>query len=352
MGINNLNSLLRKHCPHVYKEVHLSEFAFQKISIDVSLFMCKYKTISDNWIGSFISLIACLRKNNVHCVFIFDTGHPQEKIQEKQERVQGREKIKARVDELEISLIKYETMDIYEDVIHDFFLKIDGIDHTKMMKKEQKLTILREKIEKKKRANFSITPEDWCNLRKLFDIMNVSYYNAPLEAETMCADLCKRGLVSGALSDDTDVLAYECPVFLTNINIYKETVVKIEYENLLLGLNLTKEQFLDLCIMCGTDYNKNIPKVGCETSYKYISAYGSIEEVGKQKNLDIVILNHERSRELFTKYDPYVFDGEIIYNSEPDYVKLQEFMFFLNLNVNIDYIKKCYTPKIIFENNK
>lgn len=179
--------------------------------------------------------------------------------------------------------------------------------------------------------------------------MNVSYYHAPLEAETMCADLCKRGLVCGALSDDTDVLAYGSPVFLTNINIYKDTVVKIEYENMLLGLNLTKEQFLDLCIMCGTDYNKNIPKIGCETSYKYILAYGNIEEVGRQKNLDISILNYKRSRELFTKYETYVFEKDIMYNREPDYVKLQEFMFLLNLNVNIDYIKKCYTPKIIFE---
>lgn len=349
MGINNLNSLLRKHCQHVYQEVHLSEFAFQKISIDVSLFMCKYKTISDNWIGSFVSLIACLRKNNVHCVFIFDTGHPPEKIQEKQERVLGREKIKTRVDELELSLIKYETMDIYEDVIHDFFLKIDGIDHTTIIKKEQKLIIIREKIEKKKRANFNITPEDWSHLRQLFDIMNVSYYNAPLEAETMCADLCKRGYVSGALSDDTDVLAYGSPVFLTSINIYKDTVVKIEYENVLLGLNLSKEQFLDLCIMCGTDYNKNIPKIGCETSYKYILAYGSIEEVGKQKNLDISILNHKRSRELFTDYETFVFEKEIMYNREPDYLKLQDFMGSLNLNFNIDYVRKCYTPKIIFE---
>jgi 5'-3' exonuclease len=348
MGINNLNPLLRKHCPHIYREVRLSEFAFQKIAIDVSLFMCKFKTISDNWVGSFISLITCLRKNDVHCVFIFDTGHPPEKIQERQERVQGREKIKARVDELEISLLKYETTDVFDAVIHEFFLKIEGVIHASCTK-EQKITVLREKIEKKKRANFNISPEDWSTLRQLFDIMHVGYYNAPLEAETMCADLCKRGLVSGAMSDDTDVLAYGSPVFLTNINIYKETVVKIEYGDILHGLNLTSEQFLDLCIMCGTDYNKNIPKVGCETSYKYISTYGSIEEVGKQKNLDISILNHQRSRELFTKYDQYVFGEDIMYNGQPDYEKLIALMTSLNLNVNIEQIKKSYIPKIIFE---
>lgn len=206
MGIKQLNQLLKNQCPQIFREVSLYEFAFQKVAIDVSLFMCKFKSISENWLSSFLNLITCLRKHNIHCVFIFDNGHPPEKIQEKEDRSQLREKNKARVDALESSLVKYETTDILDDNLQEIYYKQEG---EKVIPKDQKVKLLRNIIDKKKKAIFTITPDDWLHLRNLFHVMNVVYYDAPLEAETMCADLCKRGLVSAALSEDTDVLAYE-----------------------------------------------------------------------------------------------------------------------------------------------
>jgi 5'-3' exonuclease len=350
MGIKQLNQLLKNRCPEIFKEIHLSEFAYQKVTIDVSLFMCKFKSISDNWLASFLNLILCLRKNNIHCVFIFDNGHPPEKIQEKEDRVQSREKNKARIDALESSLVKYETSDVLDDSLLDVYLKQEGV--TVDDRKEQKVRVLKQVIEKKKRAIFSVTQEDWVNVRELFDAMNVAYYDAPLEAETMCADLCKRGLVCGAMSDDTDVLAYGSHVFLTKVDTYKGTAVKIEYADILTSLNLTSAQFLDLCIMCGTDYNKNIPKIGCETAYKYISQYGSIEEIAKQKNLDISILKHEKSRELFLQYERFDFETSIIpYNGQPDYDKLYEFLKRVELHdvINMDQIRNSYKARVVFK---
>ena len=346
MGINKLNQLLKNQCPSVYKEVHLSDFAYKKVSIDVSLFMCKYKSIGEgNWLESFLNLIVCLRRNDIHCVFIFDSGHPPEKVQEKEERTQAREKVKARNDLLEKLLMTYEETNVFDPILNDVFNKLEGINHaTIITNKVLVVKVLRNAIEKKKKAIFNITPEDWAELRQLFDLMNVAYYNAPLEAECMCADLCKRGLVDAAMSEDTDVLAYGSPIFLTKIDIYKNTAVKIVYSDVLQGLSLTSQQFLDLCIMCGTDYNKNIPKIGCETSYKYILTYGSIEEMARQKNLDVSILNYEKSRDLFRNYQKYLFDDNgIRYNGQPQYDLLREKGF------NMERVKKSYKPNIIFE---
>lgn len=350
MGIKQLNQLLKNRCPEIFREIHLSEFAYQKVTIDVSLFMCKFKSISDNWIVSFINLILCLRKNNIHCVFIFDSGHPPEKVQEKEDRVQSREKNKARIDALDSLLMKYVTTDVLDDSLLELYMKQEGV--TALDRKEQKVRLLQQVIEKKRKAIFSVTQEDWANLRELFDSMNVVYYDAPLEAETMCADLCKRGLVCGAMSDDTDVLAYGSDVFLTKVDIYRSTAVKIEYADILTSLNLTSAQFLDLCIMCGTDYNKNIPKVGCETAYKYISQYGSIEEIAKQKNLDISILKHEKSRELFLQYERFDFEQAIIpYNGSPNYDKLNNLLESLELSdvINMDQIRNTYKAKVVFK---
>jgi len=86
MGIKNLNNLLRKKCPHVFVETHLSEYAFKKLAIDVSLFMCKFKAIcGDRWLTSFVNLVQCHRRNEIHCVFIYDNGAPDEKSAERED---------------------------------------------------------------------------------------------------------------------------------------------------------------------------------------------------------------------------------------------------------------------------
>ena len=68
-----------------------------KVSIDTSLFLCKFKAIAgDRWLESFIRLVSCLRRNEIHCVFIYDTSAPPEKNDERAERRKQQEKLKAR----------------------------------------------------------------------------------------------------------------------------------------------------------------------------------------------------------------------------------------------------------------
>ena len=93
MGICNLNKFLRNNCSEIYEQIHISEYSYKKIAIDISLYLCKFKAKTNNehnseydWIKLFINLIMCLRKNEVHCVFIYDSGSPPEKEQEKAER--------------------------------------------------------------------------------------------------------------------------------------------------------------------------------------------------------------------------------------------------------------------------
>ena len=45
MGIKNLNKFLKKHCPDVFVESDLSNYAYKKIAIDISLYIFKYKAI-------------------------------------------------------------------------------------------------------------------------------------------------------------------------------------------------------------------------------------------------------------------------------------------------------------------
>jgi len=341
MGIKDLNKVLRSKCPQVFEKIHLSEYAYTKLAIDVSLFLCKFKAISgDNWLMSFIHLICCLRNNEIHCVFIYDNGHPVEKTQEKAERVQAREKTLERITSLENAINEYEENKTISAILQELF------DKTNVTNSSFDINIVREKVSKMRSNVFSISASDFELTKQLFDIFKITYYMAPLEAETMCADLCKRGLVAGVLSEDTDVLAYSSPVFLTKIDVFNNTCTRILHNDILKTLKLNTEEFLDFCIMLGTDYNKNIPKVGCETSYKYIQEYRRLENMIDK--IDVSFLKYERTRELFTKYEKYEFDCDIPYNGFPDYEKLQIFLKELNMYFDIDKIKNSYSQKISF----
>ena len=355
MGIKNLNNLLRKKCPRVFEEIHLSEYAFKKVAIDVSLFLCKFKAIcGDNWLSSFVNLVQSLRKNDIHCVFIFDNGSPNEKSNEKEERIKSREKTEQRVLELDHALDKYyKTGEVEPNLIelHDKLIKksvpIQRLLSKKRLQTSINMDIVKDKIEKMKNYNIRISKDDFEKTRELFDILKVPYYIAPLEAECMCADLCKRNIVDAVLTEDTDVLAYGSPIFLSKIDTKTDTCVRIFHKNVLESLKLTQEQFLDLCIMCGCDYNKNIPKVGSETSFKYITKYKSIDEIARNETIDITILNHKRTRDLFLNYERHEIKN-VLYCGSPNFDELKNFILKNNIKINLEKLKKSFIHEIIF----
>ena len=123
-----------------------------------------------------------------------------------------------------------------------------------------------------------------------------------MEAETTCADMCKRGLVDAVLTDDTDVLAYGTPNFLPDFTAMDCNCTRIKYEKVLQELGLSSDSFLDLCIMCGNDYNDNVKGIGPVNALKIIKEYEDIESVSLSTGLETKVLNYKRTRELFTKY--------------------------------------------------
>lgn len=359
MGIKNLNKFLRKECPDIYEEIHISQYAYKKVAIDISLYLCKYKSIAgNNWISCFIDLVMCLRKYEVHCVFCFDTGAPIEKANERKKRKDSRDKIKNNIIVLEKALNKYKQTSILDDILLQFYKKKQSHQNNvyRRFLGERKTTnqnyidinFVEFSIEKMKSQLLNITPNDFKLTRDLFDLMNVPYYNAILEGETLCSDLCIQGIVDTVLTEDSDVLAYSCPTYLSKLNTRNGNCILIRYDNVLNKLGLTQSEFLDFCIMSGTDYNSNIPRIGSTKAYKYIKQYSTIENIHKQLNLDISVLNHKRSRELFTQYEKSnIF---VPFCGKPNFKRLLKFMENHNLDYNMNLLENIFTKNnnIIF----
>jgi flap endonuclease-1 len=350
MGIKNLNRFIRDICPYVFEEIEISEYRFQRVAIDISLYMNKYKAVAgENWLTAFVNLIACLRRNEIHCVFIFDGKPPDEKQDERARRRETRQKMEETLYNLEDALDDYHKTGEVAECLAELYNRRRSPTHKRLLKND-KVTInmewIENKIRQKRSQLYSIESDDYEKVKELFRVLDVPYYTAPYEAEKMCSKLCIEEKVCAVLSEDTDVLAYGTPIFLSKIDTSKDTCVRVNHEALLSALSITKEQFLDLCIMCGTDYNTNIPKVGSKTAYKKILEHGNIENIGKVGRVDISILKHEVVRKLFIEFGEKTTE-EIPYCGRPNFEKLESFMRVNNIRLSIERLKRDFTENIV-----
>lgn len=359
MGIKNLHHFLRKACPLIYTEIHLSKYAYKKLAIDTSIFMCRFKTTyGRQWLDAFLQLVSILRENEIHPVFVYDTKAPIEKEEERKMRTMARIKTKEKAD------LICSSWEIYKELFKDKN-ECFGLNGIIPLEREKMTPELCEFINKNYaeyeaysivsidnaldhmlNTLLSIRTEDFELTRTLFDIMDIPYLMATGEAEATCAMLCRMGLVDAVLSEDTDVLNYKAPRFLHKLNMNQQTFVEIEYEDMLSRLDMTEEQFLDFCIMCGTDYNNNLYKIGPEKSFRLLKKHGSIEQI-KINNpaLDMSNFPYQRVREIFK--DDQQITQEMIdavrYCGVPDSQKLLEFCFKNNCRFDLPRLFQIFT---------
>lgn len=354
MGINGLHDLLRKYCGDVYITKKLSEYSYQKVAIDTTLYLFKYKAVfGDKWLNGFITLISTLRKNDIHCIFIEDGKAPAEKSGERQKRAEQKEKLDKKIFEIENALNNYYQLGEVDPILLEVCKNVEKSEkvNNRFLGKSKdifNIKIAENYFNKIKSQSIKITAEDFKTVEELFAILGIPYFKSPSEAETFCCYLAKHGIVDAVLSEDTDVLAYGTPLFLTKINTSDETVVEMNFTEICKKLEISAESFRDICIMCGNDYNDNIPKIGPDRSFKLIKQYSSIEEIQKNTNLDVSVLKYLRSRELFSV--PEDFQFKVPYCEKADLEKLKEFFFKNNIRYNISHLIECFKePEIVFE---
>jgi flap endonuclease-1 len=123
----------------------------------------------------------------------------------------------------------------------------------------------------------------------LLQYMGVPVLIAPCEAEAQAASLAQEGYVYGVGTEDMDALTFRTPMLIRKMTFAGSggggasknaaMVQTINYEKAISGLNITHEQFVDLCILLGCDYCDTIRGVGPKTALKLIREYKSIERI-------------------------------------------------------------------------
>jgi flap endonuclease-1 len=380
MGITDLYKVLKLKCSDLLVELSLSQFRGLKFAVDISIFLNKFVKSAgpDRWLSGFIHLLCMFKKNGIKPVCVFDG--PEMPIEKAQERARRRaegakkeEKInygRALVKRLETEYLPNDRVP-EDDLITEIKAIVGhrrekGPDITNYNDIYNIIAGMKSALNRQTRQNSPILKEYSVKAKEIVSIMGFSWFQAPGEAETLCAGLCCADLVDGVISEDTDVLAYGTPYLLSKIDLQNEKVTVISHADILATFEFTSEEFRDLCILLGCDYNdrckgfppdgKNRKKpvgIGEKGAMCMIEEYRTLE-AAEIHMVDADCLNYRRCRELFTP--PSVLelaDIQIPYNRAVKRDELEAFMRANNVKIDADYIMDIWKPtEITFEGDE
>jgi flap endonuclease-1 len=336
MGIKNLKVILNQKCQVAINNRKLDSYRGMKLGIDISIFLYKYLYNNDDHLEGLTRLNLRLLKNHITPVFIFDGKPPVEKNETLQNRREKRDFLNLKRNLIE-NCINFEKNN-FEDFKLSVIEYIEKNDNTYSITDDEIKVLfeksnedLEEDSEKLKKKIIYVTQKHIETSKKLFDLFGIPYIHAPCEAESLLAILCKKNIIDGCISEDTDILANGGFLFLRNFNADKNTVEEYCLEGILNSLELTYEEFIDMCILCGCDYTTKIYGMGSITAYKIISKYKNIETFIQNNQKFIIPENFDylKARELFKNPISSTIFNNITINTKmvkPDIEKLKDFL--------------------------
>jgi len=270
MGIKGLNQFLIKKVPEAYVTVPITTFKNKKVAIDMSVYMYKFlhganKVIVNQtdiskeqinqddvfnlWIELTLKFIKKWIDYEITPVIIFDGPNIKEKQKTVNERKQSKLEKKEKIDHM---MMQFKVDPNLLSLTNIFELKDLLISYV------------------------NITPESRELYKNIIKSTGVPYFESQDEAEKLCSLLCHQGYVDAVVTNDIDALVYHCPLMIKE---FDEKLTIIHLDKVLTGLKMNFDTFVDLCIMCGCDYNNHMKGLGPAKAYKLLMTYGCYNNI-------------------------------------------------------------------------
>lgn len=157
--------------------------------------------------------------------------------------------------------------------------------------------------------------------QKLLTSIGVPWVKSPGEGEAQAAYMTRIGKADYVLTQDYDALIFGARSILRNLEFAEKRVQFVSLEEVLKLQNISYEQFVDLAILVGTDFNPGVKGVGAKKALKLIQKHGNIESLFYE--LGLKPSEVEEVREIFLK--PDVIEPKIIFNA-PNTVSLRRLL--------------------------
>ncbi|EJD39975.1 PIN domain-like protein [Auricularia subglabra TFB-10046 SS5] len=327
MGIKGLTQLVREHAPNAFKEHEIKTLFGRKVAIDASMSIYQFLIAvrqndgqlltneagetTSHLMGFFYRTIRIV-ENGIKPAYVFDGKPPELKSGVLSKRFERREEAKEEGE-------------------------------------EAKEVGTAEDVERFTRRTVKVTREHNEECRRLLRLMGIPVVIAPSEAEAQCAELARGGKVYAAGSEDMDTLTFGAPILyrhLTFSEAKKQPISEIDLQKALDGLNMTMDQFIELCLLLGCDYLEPIKGVGPKSALKYMREMGSLDKIvdhlrekqadrdeavdaGKAKKGGVQVPEHwpwEEAKKLFIKPDVTPADEVELEWKNPDVDGLVDFL--------------------------
>lgn len=316
MGINGFSQFLKKQFPAVYKKIKISELRGKRIAIDANNWMhvnmyfannnvsrsldvkggqeLDRPTVVKNWLDMCLSFTVLWIEHRITPIFVFDGAYPEEKKNTQSDRHDKKIKVREEIASLKNQLGKMSiSTDASTDVLYP-----GGVPLAKTPEE------ISDRIKKLIGQDTSVSRDDVTILKNVLASVGIPVIVSPGEAEKFCAYLNIHGYADLVFTSDSDAMCFGTRIQINKI-LGKEDnelmLQTLELEDILKNLKMTKETFIDLCIMAGCDYNENMPGIAMGKSFKLLEKCQRIENLDKK--YDITCLKHEVCRKLFQHED-------------------------------------------------
>lgn len=319
MGIKNLTLLVKNLAPNAINEKKLGDYSGKVAAIDTSLFMYKYEYNNGDHLDGLTRQILKLMKYGITPLYIFDGYPPEEKNDTLELRNKRRENLNIQLEDIKNKIINCNN----NNEIAELETQKD-----KIMKRLVHITDKHVELSK-----------------KLFDLFGIPYIEADGEAEILCANLSYRGLVDLCITEDSDILANNGKILARNFKPSKNIITEYDLDIILEDMNITYEQFVDICIMLGCDYCPKIYGIGYVNALKLIKKYNNLENIIKMSSIKIPEkFDYQSARNIFISQD----DTNYTFNlNKPNSINIVSF-----LDENSEKLHEKYKKEIILKLDK
>lgn len=280
MGVTNLIKVITKECGDTaIKKYDLTRFSGMTVAVDASLMV--YKTVLAKRAGGkdmvnkkgeltshlhgVLQKILKFLENGIIPIFVFDGKAPDIKNKTAAKRNEKRQN----------ALDNLAKLGPNADIQDETYLR-------------------------NFKESFRPTKENFKECQIMLDLMGIPYICAPGEADVVCAWLSSRTnpdgkrWAKGVCSDDSDMLVFGAPYLFKDMSKFmkpQSQITVVSLHKCLVKMNITMEQFIDMCVLLGCDHCSNIPKVGMAKVYPHIVDHGKLEKIiklYKQKRPELV----------------------------------------------------------------
>jgi flap endonuclease-1 len=137
-----------------------------------------------------------------------------------------------------------------------------------------------EEAYKQARSSTRVDAEIIGTSKELLRLMGIPVVQAPGEGEAQASHMVAKGDAKYVVSQDYDTLLFGAPLLVRNLTVSGKRKIRgrqitvsperIVLADTLAGLQLTREELIEIAILIGTDFNPGVDGVGAKTGLKIV----------------------------------------------------------------------------------